>query len=56
MATYLSLLADPALRFTEFLALIVLPGALTPVLFPWVITKNGGDCAALMLVGNSEKR
>lgn len=49
MATYLSLLADPELHFADFLALVVLPGPTSPVLFPWVITRNGGTAAALTL-------
>ncbi len=42
MASYAGVLSDPASGFDAFLAVIVLPAATGPVLYPWAITLAGG--------------
>ncbi|WNV74443.1 Mov34/MPN/PAD-1 family protein [Geodermatophilus sp. DSM 44513] len=51
LATYLSLLRDPALTFRAFLALIVIPVAPEPTIFPWVITEGEGVCVTMAIDG-----
>lgn len=49
LRAYLSLLLDPGLGFSAFLALIVVPGPTEPAFFPWVITESEGVCVTMTI-------